>query len=396
MSTPDSLPLSNRPTKAHFPLDEKSLACRGSNPSAMPGTSASGRRVCILVLGMHRSGTSAVTRVISLLGAALPKNLMPARAGDNEHGFWEPRDLWTLNDQLLADAGSRWDDWRKEDASAMPAERVAFHTDQIRRSIDDDFGNAGLIVIKDPRICRVVSMYVDILATLGYQCRFVLALRDPFGVAASLGRRNGMSRDFASLLWLRYMLDAEAATRGLPRVAVSYDAMMTDWRGTVARLASGLDVDWPHVAADADGNIAEFLRADRAPLSNRIHARAAGTIESWVSDAYAALLRVTANAHDKDACVVLDRVSKEFDTMSSEFGEGFFAELNARERNFDTQRGELRDHIVGLDVQLNEKEALIHRLVVELEERQRVIDDLAQQCSDRSPKALEARARVAG
>src|SRR5271170_3761934 len=65
----------------------------------------------LLVLGTHRSGTSAFTRVFSLLGADLPKSMLGANP-TNEAGHWESEDLIAIHDDLLATAGSRWDDWR--------------------------------------------------------------------------------------------------------------------------------------------------------------------------------------------------------------------------------------------------------------------------------------------
>ena len=102
-------------------------------------------RTCILVLGMHRSGTSALTRVISLLGAALPQKLMPAAQNNNETGFWEPRYLWTLHDQMLGEAGSRWDDWRKLDLSALPPDRLRHYKAEVGRQIAEEYGDAQLI-----------------------------------------------------------------------------------------------------------------------------------------------------------------------------------------------------------------------------------------------------------
>ena len=68
-------------------------------------------RICLLVLGMHRSGTSAVTRVLSIAGAKLPASLMGPGRG-NEVGHWESDALATYNDELLSQLGSRWGDWR--------------------------------------------------------------------------------------------------------------------------------------------------------------------------------------------------------------------------------------------------------------------------------------------
>ena len=79
---------------------------------------AANRRVA-LIFGMHRSGTSAVARVVNLLGAALPKKLLEAGPG-NEAGHWEPIELMSLHDQMLAEAGSRWDDFRPFNITALP------------------------------------------------------------------------------------------------------------------------------------------------------------------------------------------------------------------------------------------------------------------------------------
>ena len=67
-------------------------------------------RVCLLVLGMHRSGTSALTRLLNIAGAKLPARMMGAAAG-NELGHWEPQALADYNDALLADVSSAWHDW---------------------------------------------------------------------------------------------------------------------------------------------------------------------------------------------------------------------------------------------------------------------------------------------
>ena len=39
------------------------------------------RRTCLIVLGMHRSGTSALARVLNLLGASLPNRMLGAESG---------------------------------------------------------------------------------------------------------------------------------------------------------------------------------------------------------------------------------------------------------------------------------------------------------------------------
>jgi O-antigen biosynthesis protein len=61
---------------------------------------------------MHRSGTSALTRVLNLLGVDLGEHLMPAAAGNNDMGFWEHAEIVGLHDQVLAALDRRWSDPR--------------------------------------------------------------------------------------------------------------------------------------------------------------------------------------------------------------------------------------------------------------------------------------------
>src|SRR6185312_3667992 len=65
-------------------------------------------RQALLVLGMHRSGTSALTRVLGLSGAALPRHKM-APAEDNMLGFWEPQPIVDAHDSFLRQAGTGWE-----------------------------------------------------------------------------------------------------------------------------------------------------------------------------------------------------------------------------------------------------------------------------------------------
>ena len=75
-----------------------------SNCSAALDTSSS-KRTCVIVCGMHRTGTSAVARVVSLLGADVPKDLVSPDP-DNVRGYWEPSAVVRVHNQLLDALGS--------------------------------------------------------------------------------------------------------------------------------------------------------------------------------------------------------------------------------------------------------------------------------------------------
>lgn len=223
-------------------------------------------RAAILVLGMHRSGTSALTWLLGRLGAALPIDAIDA-SGDNARGYWESQALVKADDQLLRVARSSWFDPRPLDLSRLPEDGVRSRKNRIREAIESAWGDAALLAIKDPRQCRCVPVVADVLDAMGIAPRAILMLRDPAEIARSLASRDGTTPAYAHLLWLRHMIDAERATRGMIRAVVDYDGLLADWRGTIARIAPLVEREgWQPSeteAADIDAFLDPGLRHHR-------------------------------------------------------------------------------------------------------------------------------------
>lgn len=186
-----------------------------------------GQPIGILVAGMHRSGTSAITRSLHLMGATLPKNLVQAEK-DNEDGFWESRDVIRAHDDFLAALGSNWRDPRPLPACAFDSAPAEACRARLHEILDRNFASKPLWVIKDPRICKVMPLWRDVVENFGAEPRYVLPIRNPLEVALSLHRREHMSSHQALALWLIHVLFAERASRGLRRVFTSYDAFHSD------------------------------------------------------------------------------------------------------------------------------------------------------------------------
>jgi len=261
-------------------------------------------RAAILVLGMHRSGTSALTWLLGRLGAALPSDAIEA-SGDNARGYWESQALVTADDQLLRVVRSSWFDPRMLDFSRLSADGLRSRKNRIREAIESAWGNAPLLAIKDPRQCRCVPVVADVLGQMGIEPRALLMLRSPAEIARSLASRDGTTPAYAHLLWLRHMIDAERATRGLMRIVVDYDGMLDDWRGTMARIAplAGRH-GWQPDAAD-DTAINAFLDPGL-----RHHRAAAAELEEPLSQIVCAVdegLRRLIEADDAAARARLDR-----------------------------------------------------------------------------------------
>jgi hypothetical protein len=289
-------------------------------------------RTCILVLGMHRSGTSAFARVASLLGAPLPLDLNKGTIRDPAD-FWEPLPLVECHDRMLWETGGRWNDWRAFAPAGPAAGLLDGFKQEISGILARQFGSAPLFVLKDPRISRFVPLYRDVLSAMGVVPRYLLALRNPLAVMMSLRERDDMTPGFAALLWLRHMLDAELATRGEPRAIASYEQLMAGWRPVMAEVAAGLGLEWPVPPQAAAPAVDAFLRPamqhhsfTEADLDDRPE------ISLWIKQAYGSLRLLEQNPGSLPAMAMLDRVGAELNRWAPVFGEACMPELAAYAR----------------------------------------------------------------
>ena len=171
-------------------------------------------RTAYLVLGMHRSGTSALTQMLAFADASLPENVM---AGDehNAKGYFEPWKIAVLNDARLRAAGTAWDDVFAHPYRPLAARAEREWLGRAQQLFDAEYGDVRHPLLKDPRI--------------------------------------------TVLLWTAYMLAAEAYTRDVPRAFVSYDGLLGDWRAEVARIEAAHGAPLPKLTEQAAAAIGEFL-----------------------------------------------------------------------------------------------------------------------------------------
>lgn len=257
-------------------------------------------KTAIVVLGMHRSGTSSVAGALSLLGAAAPKTLM-APAADNPKGFWESNVVMALNDALLAERGLIWSDWRGRPAGPSPVVDP-----RIMDAMKSEFGEADLLVLKDPRMCRLFPEWRLALADAGFAVAVVSPIRTPAEVAASLMARNPLSRAHGLRLWLRHVLDAEIASRGLPRHLMTWASFLSDWRGQLARMNSRLSVDvqiTDDQAAEVDAFLSDDLHRQRSEETTPVLVR-----QTWNT-----LCQIAEFGDHPDLLARLDTLRSDFD-----------------------------------------------------------------------------------
>jgi hypothetical protein len=281
---------------------------------------SSPKRQAILVLGMHRSGTSAIGGVISALGVAGPKTLM-APNYYNSRGHFESTPLVAAHDELLASAGSRWDDWRQFNPRWIRSKAAEQHRQKIKALLIEEFGDEPLIFIKDPRICRFVPFTSSILAELNVSPMAILPVRNPLEAAYSLERRDKFAPSRSMLLWLRHVLDAEFHSRHMPRYFLPYETFLTNWRYYVNRAAEKTGVIWPERSDRSGVKVDEFLTLDmRHERVSFDEIKDHPEISPLVRETYYILTNIMAGGENKVLLDQLDLVRTKFDESCHIFG----------------------------------------------------------------------------
>ncbi len=224
-----------------------------------------GGRVVVL-LGMHRSGTSMLARLLHALGLRFGDRVLTESRPDNELGYWEQSDIVDLQETMLDRLDRTWygptgtlplpDGWR-----ARPG--MGALVDRLREVLVREVAaSGGLWGFKDPRTARFLPLWRELFAEAGVEPVYILAVRHPDGVRASLLARNaaqGMTPERADLLWLVHNRDILSAVGDRLAAVVDYDSWFADPARTATRLTRVIGLPEPAPAA-LEGFVRQDLR----------------------------------------------------------------------------------------------------------------------------------------
>ncbi len=233
----------------------------------------------LLVLGMHRSGTSVLARLLNLAGADLGARVSEGGRG-NERGHWEDVFAVELHDRLLDAFGLRWSDpfglpegWRKSDAAGAARRSIAHYLSSDRR-------RHPMWVVKDPRLCLFADLWIDAAADVDLPLSAAVVVRHPLQVAHSLQVRDGIGLSPGLALWLDHAVGAFKAGARVSSCLLRHDDLLGHWREALAAVADlpGLDaLDPERAKTGAEG----FLDADL-----RHHSDVSGTLPAPIEDVW--------------------------------------------------------------------------------------------------------------
>ena len=350
------------------------------------------QRIGIIVAGMHRSGTSALTRMLASLGCRLPKTLLEPNEY-NALGYWESSEISELNDAILESAGSSWDDWEAFHQGWYASPVADEFRGRARTVLENEFGDSRLFVLKDPRVCRLLEFWIDALKDIAAAPVIAVAIRNPLEVAASLHHRDMIDPSIGLLLWLRHVLDAEAASRNSRRVFVRYEDLLGNWDQTAVRLGRELGVIWPKRSSSSEMEIEAYLTP-----AQRHHARDddaiihSPSVSRWVEESFEIVDRWTRGDVRESDGPELDSIRSAFDEAGAVFVRPIVAGMRAAQNNkaLQTEIVNLNEaiagrekHIGNLNQAVSDRDSDVSSLNRALAAKDSQVESLNQAIADR-------------
>ena len=216
----------------------------------------------LIVVGMHRSGTSATTGALQCVGVQLGKKLYKGHSDINAKGYFEHSDIADANEEALLAIGSSWDDILTKDEGWWKRGELLPHAEKIRQYLRRDFASSPLWAVKDPRVSRMLPWWMEILRDEGISPHFIFVVRSPEAVYKSLEKRDGFSREKSFMLWLLHYLEAEKESRGCPRTFTLFESFLENPADELFRMENELGIRFPVSVDQARSCLDGFLSRD--------------------------------------------------------------------------------------------------------------------------------------
>jgi len=324
----------------------------------------------IVVLGMHRGGTSAIARGLQVMGASLGDRLMPPKDGNNPKGFWEDIDLNALNIEMFGALGRDWHHL----APITPGDVDALHKKGyflravvlLRQKLD----GVPVFGFKDPRVAKLLPFWKLVFSHCQFDVSYVLVLRHPFSVAKSLAKRDGLDAEKSYLLWLGHIIESLKGSAGDKCVLVDYDNVMKSPDHELNRIAKCLDLEIDPTKLQCYK--AEFLDEE---LRHTVYSLNDLSLDDaclpLVREVYTVLLGVASDLVQIDDLVLQNQLVQwagEFERMNSLF--------SLADRSFPPR-------IISLTQGIADRDGQIANLNQSVAEREWQIADFAQAARDK-------------
>lgn len=349
-----------------------------------------GRRPIVVVLGMHRSGTSLLSNMLHMLGvdmADTTDHVSPKNPG----GFWERPELVAIHDEILEAIGqpiarpshvlpfpAAW--WRSKQVQALKPKLLAYVAGQLAKS-------ANPWGFKDPRTCRLLPLWWEVFRELNLEPVYVNAIRAPDEAAVSMSQKSSLRKVSVAngeLMWLSYNYDvARLVTLKSPALVVDYAEWFSDPSAVAERLCHRLGIGQDLSAGEIDECVSSIVKADYR------HQFAEEVEDSSLAGMFYNSLRSAASPHEEALRNLRGQVrlvEMFFKSVAPVIHD--LDETAAAKASLETERDELSARVAAADRELVEQTGAA-------EAREQIVEKRSQERTRRERKRTRAVLRKA-
>ncbi len=217
-------------------------------------------KTAVLILGMHRSGTSALSGVLNILGLDFGANLMPPTQ-DNPKGYFENQNFYKINEEILKILNTSWDDLGEFPTDFSKDARLETIKKELKEKLNGEFPDKNIFGIKDPRLCLLFPLYQEILTELGFDIKSIVVWRNEAEIADSLQKRDGMDFEKAIKLCRKYWNTLEKNTPNTMKITVNFEDLLEDPETIIFKIKKKIP-EIPGSYEETKNQIAEFLEKE--------------------------------------------------------------------------------------------------------------------------------------
>jgi len=336
------------------------------------------KQTCILILGMHRSGTSALAGFLNILDINAGRELMPASKKNNEKGFFENQRVVDFNEKKLFPLfGLSWD--------SLGVLKEGWHLDarlddlyiQAKSIISQDYENDDFFLIKDPRICLLFPFWEKVLLDSGINIKIILPFRNPLEVAESLKKRDMFSIEKSLMLWTKHLLYSECYTRNYDRVFIGFDDFMNNTQEFCTKMSDLLHHDFMSVFKTKKEEVDTFL-----DVGLKHHNKKVNLDEIQFSLVKSTTELFLEQKDDKNSLSQSDKLRLEYEFFINAYSAEFLE--NKKEINLKNQlTQELKKIVQNREQQVEDRKKDIDKKNDKIQELKKIVQNREQQVEDR-------------
>lgn len=292
------------------------------------------KQISLLITGIHRSGTSAFSGVLQLLGWDLGSDLIGA-SSENLKGFFENNGVIELNETLLTEANYRWDTPFLYQEKNLPKAAKESALVAFEELWEKQYKNATNIAIKDPRLSLLMPFWIEALKSPKSDICAVIVLRHPLEIAHSLAKRNGFSLQKTMVLWLNYLFQAEYQSRSIPRAFILFDNLLENPIKELKELAKKLDVELLQKEKYPQKEIKQFL--EKKLKHHNLQKEAREELPQTVAQFYG-LLKLLQKGEDAKVLAQIDELrAQHYDRINLFYHKDITKKYLTYQNRFETQ-----------------------------------------------------------